>query len=197
MNTQNITNSKPLTMSNEVPGKSELGLHSEQKRKEETSVSSTISSSTTAATTSYRNYRINARKSIANEKLFLQKISKMIANEEWRAMDSFLSSPSQVSAYRSGFEPSKSIQWKKSKDLADEVLGLSSSFRGMSMGGNDLDSMLIVHYACRFNPPRTIIRHLASLYPRGVMLQGMYLYAVVNRFATYLVLIYRLFPSYI
>jgi hypothetical protein len=162
-------------MSNEVPDKSVAGLQSEQKQEEGTSFFSTNTSSktvtTTAATTSYRNYRINARKSIANEKLFLQKISKMIDNEEWRAMDSFLSSPSQVSAYRSGFEPSKSIRWKKSNDLADEVLGLSSSFRGMSMGGNDLDSMLIVHYACRFNPPRTIIRHLASLYPRGVMLQ--------------------------
>ena len=164
-------------MSNEVPDKSVAGLQSEQKLKEETlRVSPTNTSSTTvtttAATTSYRNYLINARKSIANEKLFLQKISKMIADEEWRSMDSFLSSPSQVSAYRLGFEPSKSIRWKKSNDLADEVLGLSSSFKGMSMGGNGLDSMLIVHYACRFNPPRTIIRHLASLYPRGVMLQG-------------------------
>jgi len=120
-------------------------------------------------------YQNQTRNAIKRERLFLRKIAQMIQSEEWKAMDKFLSNPEEVTAYRTGYNTNKlakSFRWTKTDDkmTTDEVIGLTSSFQCMSMGGSDLNSLQVVHYACRFNPPRTIVRHLASLYPQGVML---------------------------
>lgn len=128
-----------------------------------------------ACSSSYQNQTRNA---IKRERLFLRKIAQMIQSEEWKAMDKFLSNPEEVTAYRTGYNTNKlakSFRWTKTDDkmTTDEVIGLTSSFQCMSMGGSDLNSLQVVHYACKFNPPRTIVRHLASLYPQGVMLPGM------------------------
>jgi len=128
-----------------------------------------------ACSSSYQNQTRNA---IKRERLFLRKIAQMIQSEEWKAMDKFLSNPEEVTAYRTGYNTNKlakSFRWTKTDDnmTTEEVIGLTSSFQCMSMGGSDLNSLQVVHYACRFNPPRTIVRHLASLYPQGVMLPGM------------------------
>ena len=128
-----------------------------------------------ACSSSYQNQTRNA---IKRERLFLRKIAQMIQSEEWKAMEKFLSNPDEVTAYRTGYNTNKlakSFRWTKTDDstTTNEIIGLTSSFQCMSMGGSDLNSLQVVHYACRFNPPRTIVRHLASLYPQGVMLPGM------------------------
>ena len=86
---------------------------------------------------------------VSNEDLFLRKISKMISEEQWVEMDDLLTSPTEFAAFVD--------------DASISMKNLSLSTEGCSVS-----PMEVIHYACRFNPPRTIIRHLASLYPDGV-----------------------------
>mmetsp|Transcript_5220 Transcript_5220/g.11425 ORF Transcript_5220/g.11425 Transcript_5220/m.11425 type:complete len:391 (+) Transcript_5220:84-1256(+) len=114
-------------------------------------------------------------KSISNERLFLRKLSHMISDERWIEMNELLKSPAEVAAHRSGFEVTRSPpRWDKSAqgNCTSSVLRLASSMNHMhlgasSLGNNDLNPMEVLHFACRFNPPRTILRHLALLYPEG------------------------------
>ncbi|KAL7489670.1 hypothetical protein ACHAW6_015359 [Cyclotella cf. meneghiniana] len=79
------------------------------------------------------------------ERLFLRKISKMIANEKWRALELVL--------------------WSYSNDIksCDYVSDVGDT------GDDDEVSFLhIVHYACQFNPPQSIVRLLASMYSTGI-----------------------------
>ena len=155
-------------------GVCEPSVQEEQTEKEFKPSAISIKPACTSTTSSYQNQTRNA---IKRERLFLRKIAQMIQSEEWKAMDKFLSNPEEVTAYRTGYNTNKlakSFRWTKTDDnTTNEIIGLTSSFQCMSMGGNDLNSLQVVHYACRFNPPRTIVRHLASLYPQGVMLPGM------------------------
>ena len=189
MNDMAYDNTQPLTVAlsssqDETPAKSCLPMQLEA-LVDEADKGSCIPPSAikpaiaTAATASSSSYHHQMRKAESNERSFLRKLQRMILNEKWREMDAFLSSPEKITAYRSGFDVqniNKSFTWQKTsqENLANEVLGLTSSYKSMSIGGDDLNSLQVVHYACRFNPPRTIIRHLASLYPAGVMLQGLY-----------------------
>mmetsp|Transcript_14284 Transcript_14284/g.30108 ORF Transcript_14284/g.30108 Transcript_14284/m.30108 type:complete len:336 (-) Transcript_14284:108-1115(-) len=89
----------------------------------------------------------------------------MILDEQWIEMDEFLRSPAQLAEFRGG-----SIRSLAQGSVDDDVVAVSASMKDLSLGGtgNNLSPMEVVHFACRFNPPRTIIRHLASLYPDGV-----------------------------
>lgn len=102
---------------------------------------------------------------ISNERLFLRKIYKMILDEQWIEMDEFLRSPTQLAEFRRG-----SIRSLAQGSVDEDAIAVSASMKDLSLGGtgNSLSPMEVVHFACRFNPPRTIIRLLASLYPDGV-----------------------------
>ncbi|KAL7465780.1 hypothetical protein ACHAXS_006102 [Conticribra weissflogii] len=102
---------------------------------------------------------------ISKERLFLRKMYKMISDEQWIEMDEFLRSPAQLSEFRGG-----STRSLAQGSVDDDAVAVSSSMKDLSLSGtgNELSPLEVVHFACRFNPPRTIIRHLASLYPDGV-----------------------------
>ncbi|KAL7536390.1 hypothetical protein ACHAWF_005452 [Thalassiosira exigua] len=99
----------------------------------------------------------------------LRKISKLISDERWIEMDELLRAPAEQAANLSGVGVARSPpRWHKHHAVKDS-LELASSLNSLSLDMNTaLNGMEVVHFACRFNPPRTIIRHLASLYPEGV-----------------------------
>eukprot|EP00571_Detonula_confervacea_P016887 CAMPEP_0172301682 /NCGR_PEP_ID=MMETSP1058-20130122/3523_1 /TAXON_ID=83371 /ORGANISM="Detonula confervacea, Strain CCMP 353" /LENGTH=350 /DNA_ID=CAMNT_0013011893 /DNA_START=155 /DNA_END=1204 /DNA_ORIENTATION=+ len=176
----NVLNSnKPSTMASpsQTPAKSALSLQLEQfDRGTHVSTENTLN----VATSSNHGIDYTTKKPMySNERLILRKISKMISDERWLEMDALLRSPAEMAAHRSDSELSRSpTRWQKTAqgNHTNDAIGLTSSMNNLSidmasMGGNDLNPMQVVHYACRFNPPRTIISHLASLYPQGVMLQ--------------------------
>ncbi|KAL3781925.1 hypothetical protein ACHAWO_004405 [Cyclotella atomus] len=82
-------------------------------------------------------------RTMAVDKLRLHKITHLIANEKWRELDSFLSS-------------------------TDDAGVITSQISDDAIGEDFVSPMHIVHYCCRFNPPRAIVRRLTSLYPEGV-----------------------------
>lgn len=94
------------------------------------------------------------KRSLPNPAL-LRKLTKMVSSKEWQDIDALLRSPSEMAAYKSDFEVARSFRWQK---LPNDILGLTSSFESLSTDtsdvGSDVDSMHIVHFACRFNPPR-------------------------------------------
>ena len=96
-----------------------------------------------------------AAKSAAQQRQLLRKLTKMIADERWREMDELLRSPDKGGGGGYGVDLEKT---------PPNPNGLS----GMSGCAGDVNPMEIVHYACRFNPPRTIVRHLLTLYPNGL-----------------------------
>lgn len=165
-------NTAPMMASSQAPTKSALSMQLEEF--DRGSFVSTLNTPNNADTSS--NHDRPTKSAVSNERLFLRKISKMISDERWHEMNEFLQSPTEVAAYRSGFELAASpARWHKitqGKHMHD-VIGLTSSVNDMSLdimaslGSIDLNPMEVVHFACRFNPPRTIIRHLASLYPEG------------------------------
>eukprot|EP00581_Thalassiosira_minuscula_P003118 CAMPEP_0183747106 /NCGR_PEP_ID=MMETSP0737-20130205/67095_1 /TAXON_ID=385413 /ORGANISM="Thalassiosira miniscula, Strain CCMP1093" /LENGTH=289 /DNA_ID=CAMNT_0025982815 /DNA_START=1899 /DNA_END=2768 /DNA_ORIENTATION=- len=99
----------------------------------------------------------------------------MISDERWLEMNDFLQSPAEMAAYQSSIEVAMSPpRWHKTSQKLEnmDVTGLTSSIKNLSidmasLGSSDLNPMEVLHFACRFNPPRTIIRQLASLYPEG------------------------------
>ncbi len=107
------------------------------------------------------------------ERHFVRKLSKMISDENWLNLDAFLRSPAQVATYRQRFEHSTrssslttnnpSRRKYTADELASSIHSLSNDIT--SLGSSTIYPQELVHYACRFNPPRTIIRHLESLYP--------------------------------
>ena len=144
----------------------------------------TFKSSVSKSSSSSSNLRGHFKRSerfVSNDRQFLRKVSKMINDEDWNELDRFLRSPEEVAAYRAGdakFNMDASFKWQKTQvgrnQVDDNITSLASSVNSMSLnmasiGSDDLNPMEIVHFACRFNPPRTIVRQLASLYPDGVM----------------------------
>ena len=97
-----------------------------------------------------------AAKSAAQERQLLRKLTKMIADERWREMDELLRSPDKGGG--GGYE----IDLEKTPPNPNGLSGMTGGCAG------DVNHMEIVHYACRFNPPRTIVRHLLTLYPKGL-----------------------------
>ena len=155
-----------MNPSSPAPTKSALSMQLEEYRPEPTmeSASATASSS-----------REHSRTSVfGNERRFVRKVTKMISDENWLDLDAFLRSPAQVDAFRQRFEHSTSVSLpttsynpSRREYTAD---GLASSIDSLSndmasLGSSTLYPQELVHYACRFNPPRTIIRHLESMYP--------------------------------
>lgn len=117
---------------------------------------------------------------LRNERRFVRKLSKMISDENWLDMDAFLRSPSQMAAYRQSFDHSTGCSSPKThyssriKCSANSAGGLNSSIDNLStdlasLGSCTIHPQELVHYACRFNPPRTIVRHLETLYPESLM----------------------------
>ncbi|KAL3791282.1 hypothetical protein HJC23_000899 [Cyclotella cryptica] len=77
----------------------------------------------------------------------LNKISKLIESEKWHALDLVL--------------------WSSSNDTT----ACADAPSDFGNAGDDVavsSSLHIVHFACRFNPPRTIVKRLASMYPAGL-----------------------------
>lgn len=107
--------------------------------------------------------------SLRNEWRFVRKLSKMISDENWLDLDAFLRSPDQVAAYRQRFERTDNPSRRKytPDGVASSIDSLSTGMA--SLGSSEILPQELVHYACRFNPPRTIIRHLESLYPGSFM----------------------------
>lgn len=166
----------PMASTPQAPTKSALSLQLEQV--EQGTFVSTLDTSSNADDHLKKSVsrEINIVRQQPTERLFLRKISKMISDEQWLEMDEFLRSPARVAASRSGSDLTRSIKWLKTSqgNHMNDILELTSSVNDLSLdmaswGSNDLNPMEIVHFACRFNPPRSIIRHLASLYPEGVM----------------------------
>lgn len=167
------SNTPPRMEPSKDPDKSALSLQLDQFDQ-----GAHVPSANTTSVTFPLNSNFDVAPKVSNERLLLRKLSKMISDEQWHEIDSFLQSPEEVAAYRSGFDLARSPpSWIKAPpgNQAKAVDGLTSSFTGLSIdmasvGGKDCNPMEIVHYACRFNPPRTIIRHLLLLYPKGVLL---------------------------
>eukprot|EP00804_Cyclotella_cryptica_P020506 CCRYP_019411-RA/>CCRYP_019411-RA protein AED:0.14 eAED:0.14 QI:0/0/0/1/1/1/3/0/361 len=86
------------------------------------------------------------QKMVGSEGPFLRKVSKLISSEKWRALDLVL--------------------WSASNNTTS----CGSSPDDISDAAEDdaVPSLHIVHFACRFNPPRSIIKRLASTYPAGI-----------------------------
>lgn len=110
-----------------------------------------------------------------NERRLVRKLSKMISDENWLDMDAFLRSPALVASYRQSFEHSAGCPSPRTHNsalrnrTADTASSIDSLSTGMaSLGSSTIYPQELVHYACRFNPPRTIIRHLESLYPESL-----------------------------
>eukprot|EP01082_Thalassiosira_pseudonana_P011780 g9932.t1 g9932 contig4:904018-905230(+) len=107
-----------------------------------------------------------------SSRMFLRKVSKLIVHEQWYELDHFLRSPREgVTAFRSGMYVAKSLpRLQDTNELSglNDMMDSSPFDTETASGGNDLSPMEVVHFACRFNPPRTIIRHLSSMYPEGV-----------------------------
>ncbi|KAL7477135.1 hypothetical protein ACHAW6_002944 [Cyclotella cf. meneghiniana] len=94
----------------------------------------------------HNNFEAPQKKMMAPEGPFLRKISKLISSEKWRALDLVL--------------------WSASNNTTSS----NSSADDMRDAREDdvVSSLHIVHFACRFNPPRSIVKRLASTYPAGI-----------------------------
>ena len=104
---------------------------------------------------------------------YVQAVVQMIANERWYDLESFIKSPfsNRTESSQPNFEPRSPHQWRRNTVSAAE-----QSLNDLSIGGSQdnsgscLNHLEIVHFACKHNPPRKIIKLLSLLYPDGVTL---------------------------
>jgi len=110
-----------------------------------------------------------------NDRQYIQAVVQMIADERWRDLECFIKSPlhDKSSARQAVFEPRSPPQWRK---VSSNEQSLIHTMNNLSIGGakstnsSVLNHLEIVHFACKHNPPRKIVKLLALLYPDGVTL---------------------------
>lgn len=107
---------------------------------------------------------------------YVQTVVQMIANERWYDLESFIKSPfsNRTESSQPTFEPRSPQQWRRNTVSATEK-SLITTMNDLSIGGSQgnsgcLNYLEIVHFACKHNPPRKIIKLLSLLYPDGVTL---------------------------
>ncbi len=108
---------------------------------------------------------------------YVQTVVQMIANERWYDLESFIKSPfsNRTESSQPTFEPRSPHQWRRNTVSVTEQ-SLINTMNDLSIGGSQgnsgscLNHLEIVHFACKHNPPRKIIKLLSLLYPDGVTL---------------------------
>eukprot|EP00985_Skeletonema_marinoi_P024296 scaffold16790_cov204-Skeletonema_marinoi.AAC.16 len=106
---------------------------------------------------------------------YIQAVVQMIADERWHDLERFIKSPfsDRTKASQPIFEPRSPPQWRNASSSEQRII---NTMNNLSIGGARSDSasylnhLEIVHFACKHNPPRKIIKLLALLYPDGVTL---------------------------
>mmetsp|Transcript_14900 Transcript_14900/g.24415 ORF Transcript_14900/g.24415 Transcript_14900/m.24415 type:complete len:357 (-) Transcript_14900:816-1886(-) len=103
---------------------------------------------------------------------YIQSVTQMIADEQWHDLERFIKSP--FSDRTKFFEPRSPPQWLRNTSSTGQ--SLINTMNNLSIGGSQgnsgscLNHLEIVHFACKHNPPRKIIKLLSLLYPDGVTL---------------------------
>lgn len=110
-----------------------------------------------------------------NDQQYIQAVVQMIADERWHDLECFIKSPfaSQTKASKLVFEPRSPPQWRKASSKEQSFIHTMNNLSiggAKSNSGSVLNHLEIVHFACKHNPPRKIIKLLALLYPDGVTL---------------------------
>ncbi len=105
---------------------------------------------------------------------YIQTVVQMIADERWHDLERFIKSPfsDRTKATQPVFEPRSPPHWR---DPSSSKQSLIQTMNNLSIGGVQGNSacfnpLEIVHFACKHNPPRKIIKLLALTYPDGVTL---------------------------
>jgi hypothetical protein len=111
----------------------------------------------------------------SNDRQYIQAVVQMIADERWHELECFVKSPfdAKTKASQTVFEPRSPPQWRKASSNDQSLIHTMNNLSiggAKSNNGSDLNHLEIVHFACKHNPPRKIVKLLASLYPDGVTL---------------------------
>eukprot|EP00574_Skeletonema_japonicum_P014609 CAMPEP_0201713752 /NCGR_PEP_ID=MMETSP0593-20130828/481_1 /ASSEMBLY_ACC=CAM_ASM_000672 /TAXON_ID=267983 /ORGANISM="Skeletonema japonicum, Strain CCMP2506" /LENGTH=353 /DNA_ID=CAMNT_0048202933 /DNA_START=60 /DNA_END=1121 /DNA_ORIENTATION=- len=105
---------------------------------------------------------------------YIQTVVQMISDEQWHDLENFIKSPfsDRTKVSQPVFEPRSPPQWRNSSSSKQSLI---QTMNNLSIGGVQDNSacanpLAIVHFACKHNPPRKIIKLLVLLYPDGVTL---------------------------
>lgn len=107
---------------------------------------------------------------------YIQAVVQMIADERWHDLERFIKSPfsHRTEFSQPLFEPRSPPQWLRNTSSTEQ--SLINTMNDLSIGGSQgnsgscINHLEIVHFACKHNPPRKIVKLLSLLYPDGVAL---------------------------
>eukprot|EP00573_Skeletonema_grethae_P006378 CAMPEP_0201692202 /NCGR_PEP_ID=MMETSP0578-20130828/5160_1 /ASSEMBLY_ACC=CAM_ASM_000663 /TAXON_ID=267565 /ORGANISM="Skeletonema grethea, Strain CCMP 1804" /LENGTH=371 /DNA_ID=CAMNT_0048177549 /DNA_START=1186 /DNA_END=2302 /DNA_ORIENTATION=+ len=118
--------------------------------------------------------KATAEKLSPQSRQYIQTVVQMIADERWHDLERFIKSPfsDRTKVTQPVFEPRSPPQWRNSSSGKQSLI---QTMNNLSIGGVQGNSacfnpLEIVHFACKHNPPRKIIKLLALTYPDGVTL---------------------------
>ncbi len=105
---------------------------------------------------------------------YTQALVQMIADERWHDLERFIKSPfsDRTKVSQPVFEPQSPPHWRNPSSSKQSLIETMNNLSIGGVQGNSacFNSLEIVHFACKHNPPRKIVKLLALTYPDGVTL---------------------------